>query len=56
MPINVTPIVTVAPEIAHNYYVGRAESDITEWVHCFIEGMMYSFEKVLSQILISSEK
>ncbi len=46
--------ISVGP--SHNYYFGRAESDITEWVHYFIEGMAHSFEKVVSQMLASSEK
>lgn len=35
---------TVGP--SHNYYLGRAESDITQWVEYFCEGMAESFEKV----------
>ncbi len=31
---------------SHNYYMGRAKSDITKWVEYFIQGMAYSFEKV----------
>ncbi len=38
---------TVGP--SHNYYLGRAESDITQWVAYFIEGMAASFEKVRDQ-------
>ena len=38
---------TVGP--SHNYYLGRAESDITQWVAYFIEGMATSFEKVRAQ-------
>jgi len=34
---------------SHNYYVGRAEADITGWVTYFIEGMATSFEKVRDQ-------
>lgn len=34
---------------SHNYYLGRADADITPWVHYFIEGMAYSFEKVRDQ-------
>ncbi len=33
--------------ISHNYYMGRAEADITKWIEYFIEGMKVSFEKVL---------
>ncbi len=35
---------------SHNYYEGRAESDITRWVEYFIEGMAFSFEKVLNSM------
>lgn len=34
---------------SHNYYIGRAESDITQWVNYFCEGMAESCEKVLIQ-------
>ena len=36
--------------VSHNYYMGRAESDITKWVEYFIEGMAVSFENVLSRM------
>lgn len=32
---------------SHNYYMGRAEDDITKWVEYFVEGMVFSFESVL---------
>jgi Fic family protein len=32
---------------SHNYYMGRAEADMTKWVEYFIEGMAVSFESVL---------
>src|SRR5204863_7457104 len=35
---------TVGP--SHNYYLGRAESDITGWVEYFCAGMAESFENV----------
>jgi len=38
---------TVGP--SHNYYMGRAEADITKWISYFIEGMADSFEKVRNQ-------
>ncbi len=38
---------TVGP--SHNYYAGRAGSDITEWVAYFTQGMALSFEKVRDQ-------
>lgn len=36
---------------SHNYYMGRAESDITKWVEYFIEGMTLSFESVLKYMV-----
>lgn len=35
---------------SHNYYLGRAEADITNWVEYFVEGMMISFENVLKRM------
>jgi predicted HTH transcriptional regulator len=35
---------------SHNYYMGRAVSDITKWVEYFIEGMAISFENVLKRM------
>jgi Fic family protein len=35
---------TVGP--SHNYYLGRAESDITKWVEYFCDGVADSFEHV----------
>ncbi|MDR0288513.1 MAG: Fic family protein [Rickettsiales bacterium] len=40
--------ISVGP--SHNYYMGRAEADITKWVDYFIEGMTNSFENVLQRI------
>jgi len=34
---------------SHNYYMGRAESDITHWVEYFCSGMVFSFKKVADQ-------
>jgi Fic family protein len=45
---------TVGP--SHNYYIGRAEADITKWIAYFIEGMAASFEKVRDQALREAEK
>lgn len=36
---------------SHNYYMGRAEADITAWVEYFIEGMAISFENVLKSMV-----
>jgi Fic family protein len=38
---------------SHNYYMGRAEADITQWVEYFIEGMAISFEAVLKRMSVS---
>jgi Fic family protein len=46
--------ISVGP--SHNYYFGRAESDITNWVEYFTEGMAFAFEKVVSQMIASHEK
>jgi Fic family protein len=35
---------------SHNYYLGRAEADITNWVEYFVEGMAVSFENVLKRM------
>jgi Fic family protein len=35
---------TVGP--SHNYYLGRAETDITQWIEYFCDGMVESFEAV----------
>ena len=41
---------------SHNYYFGRAESDITDWIEYFIEGMAFAFEKVVMQMVDSQNK
>jgi Fic family protein len=46
--------ISVGP--SHNYYFGRAESDISNWVEYFTEGMALAFEKVVSQMILSNEK
>jgi len=43
--------ISVGP--SHNYYLGRAESDITDWIEYFCQGMAYAFEKVVHQMLTS---
>ena len=40
----------------HNYYMGRAEADITKWVEYFVSGMAISFEKVLIQMQEANNK
>lgn len=34
---------------SHNYYLGRAEADITKWVEYFINGMAIAFKSVYSR-------
>lgn len=46
--------ISVGP--SHNYYFGRVESDITNWIEYFTEGMACSFEKVIAQMVTSQEK
>jgi Fic family protein len=41
---------------SHNYYFGRAASDVTPWVEYFTEGMTFAFEKVVAQMIASNEK
>jgi Fic family protein len=41
---------------SHNYYLGRAEADITKWIAYFIEGMATAFEKVRDQALREADK
>ena len=35
---------------SHNYYLGRAAADITDWIEYFCKGMAESFEKVVEQM------
>ena len=35
---------------SHNYYMGRAQADTTQWIEYFIEGMAVSFENVLKRM------
>lgn len=44
---------TVGP--SHNYYLGRAEADITHWVRYFVLGMESSFVAILKQAQLSAE-
>lgn len=41
---------------SHNYYLGRAESDITPWIEYVTEGMAVAFEKVVTQMVASNQK
>ncbi|MFH0702602.1 MAG: Fic family protein [bacterium] len=45
--------ITVGP--SHNYYIGRAEANVTKWVEYFSIGMADTFEKVESHSLKASE-
>ncbi|MBA3751186.1 Fic family protein [Candidatus Dependentiae bacterium] len=35
---------------SHNYYLGRAEADITTWIEYFLEGMAYSCEYIVERM------
>ena len=41
---------------SHNYYMGRAEADITKWIEYFIEGIVFSFESVLKHMMEADKK
>ncbi|MSP53528.1 MAG: Fic family protein [Gammaproteobacteria bacterium] len=41
---------------SHNYYMGRAEADITKWIEYFVEGMAVSFENVLKRMTEAKAK
>lgn len=41
---------------SHNYYLGRAEADITKWITYFISGVRYSFERVEAQARKESQQ
>jgi len=41
---------------SHNYYMGRSEALINKWIEYFIEGMVFSFEKVLKCMMESAKK
>jgi Fic family protein len=41
---------------SHNYYIGRAEADITPWLTYFIEGMAHSFERVSAHMQKASQE
>jgi Fic family protein len=43
---------TIGP--SHNYYMGRATSDITKWIEYFCEGMASSFESVRQRAVDSA--
>jgi len=35
---------------SHNYYMGRAEADITKWIDYFVGGLVDSFEKTFTKM------
>jgi Fic family protein len=39
---------------SHNYYLGRADADITQWLEYFCQGMAEAFENVQRQAIIAS--
>jgi Fic family protein len=41
---------------SHNYYMGRAEADVTKWIEYFCEGVVVSFENVKRRALEASGK
>ena len=41
---------------SHNYYLGRAQADITNWLSYFCQGMLDSFEKVKTHALLEYHK
>ncbi|MCL5436642.1 MAG: hypothetical protein M1549_02060 [Candidatus Dependentiae bacterium] len=40
---------------SHNYYLGRAEADITPWVEYFVEGMATACDRVSQRLLAEVE-
>jgi len=41
---------------SHNYYFGRAEANITEWIEYFCAGMSYSCKQLIKQMDASKNK
>ena len=41
---------------SHNYYMGRADADITSWIEYFCVGLSHSFERVLESAKKASPK
>jgi len=41
---------------SHNYYMGRADADVTKWIVYFTEGMAEAFEKVRDQAQAEQNK
>jgi len=41
---------------SHNYYMGRADADITKWIAYFIGGMATSFEKIRDQAVSEADR
>jgi Fic family protein len=45
---------TVGP--SHNYYMGRADADITGWLEYFVEGMAFACEGVIAQMQEAADR
>ncbi len=41
---------------SHNYYMGRAEAEITKWVEYFVEGMAVTLERVEAQARMEADR
>lgn len=41
---------------SHNYYLGRAQADITPWIEYFLSGMYDSFSKIKTHALVAYYK
>jgi Fic family protein len=41
---------------SHNYYMGRAEADITDWITYFCRGMAESFERVVERAAEAADR
>ena len=39
---------------SHNYYMGRAEADITLWIEFFVSGMLHSFQSVQKHLCMEN--
>ena len=46
--------ISVGP--SHNYYMGRKESEITDWIEYFVFGVAVAFENVTKQMEVSSSQ
>lgn len=46
--------ITIGP--SHNYYEGRAESDISDWIEYFITGMLDSFRNIKKHLALQNKE